>query len=88
MKQVFSQNLWKGARGYLMSHSYYDSALYERFLQMSMGNMRMTDTIRSDRTPKVAIVSTLVSGHRIMPYIFRNYHYPYRTQSFYRGSSR
>ena len=48
----------------------------------------MSDTLRSGETPKVAIVSTLVSEDKIGPYVFRNYHYPYRSQSFYKGSAR
>ena len=48
----------------------------------------MNDTLRTAGTPKTALISTLVSGHRIMPYVFRNYQYPYRSQSFYRGSAK
>ena len=96
----------------MLSHSYYDTASYEKYLQKQMGETRLIDTvrsgmlllgnlslksplcmyinqsIRSENTPKAAMVSTVVSGQRIMPYVFRNYEYPYRSQSFYRGSAR
>jgi len=55
---------------------------------MFVGNMRMIDTIRTQGTPKTAIVATLVSGHRIAPYVFRNYNYSHRNHSQYRGSAR
>ena len=87
-REVFSQDLFHGARGWVLSHSYYDTRKYEETLRGFVGKMKLSETVRSEGTPKTAIISTLVSGHRIMPYIFRNYQYPYRSQSFYRGTAR
>ena len=87
-QQVFTQDLFKGARGWLLSHSYYDTPKYEETLRSFVGDTKMNDTLRTAGTPKTALISTLVSGHRIMPYVFRNYQYPYRSQSFYRGSAK
>ena len=71
-----------------MSHSYYDTKLYEKILQNYCGRTMLNDTLRSSGTPKSSLISTLVSGNRIAPYVFRNYQYPTRTQSYYRGSAR
>lgn len=85
--EVFKQNMFSGATGYLRSHSYYNTLAYERVLQSFVGNMVMGETARSRLTPKVAIVATLVNTEPMGPFVFRNYHYPYRSQSNFKGSS-
>jgi hypothetical protein len=45
----------------------------------------MIEAERSMAGPKVTLVSTLVSGDRIAPFVFRSYKLPYRTQSNYKG---
>jgi hypothetical protein len=42
---------------------------------------------RSHGGPKLTLVSTLVSGDRIAPFVFRNYKLPYRTRSNYKGKN-
>jgi len=86
---VFSQNFLEGARGFLSSHSYYNTKLFEKVLQDFVGTTRTIDTKRMSRKgPNVAIVSTLVSDDRIAPFIFRNYVHPQFNHSSYKGSSR
>ncbi|TRY74653.1 hypothetical protein TCAL_00576 [Tigriopus californicus] len=85
--EVFKQNMFSGATGYLRSHSYYNTLAYERVLQSFVGNMVMGETARTPRTPKVAIVATLVNTEPMGPFVFRNYHYPYRSPSNFKGSS-
>jgi calcium-independent phospholipase A2-gamma len=87
-QKIFTRNVLRGTTGWLTTHSYYDSEIYETILKSFVGETAMSDTVRAAHTPKVAIVSTLVSEEQICPYVFRNYHYPYRSQSFYRGSAR
>ena len=55
----------------VFQHSFYDSKNYEKILQGFVGQMAMSDTVRTPGTPKVAIVSTLVSEEKISPFIFR-----------------
>ena len=55
----------------VLQHSFYDSKNYEKILQGFVGQMAMSDTVRTPGTPKVAIVSTLVSEEKISPFIFR-----------------
>ena len=55
----------------IFQHSFYDSKNYEKILQGFVGQMAMSDTVRTPGTPKVAIVSTLVSEEKISPFIFR-----------------
>jgi len=68
-----------------MNHSYYDTVTYENILKSFVGEAKMFEAQRSLGGPKVALVSTLVSGDRIAPFVFRSYRLPYRTQSNYKG---
>lgn len=75
-------------RGWVMSHAYYNTKNYEQVLQSFVGSTTLNETRRSQGTPLTAIVATLVNDHKISPYVFRNYHYPYHSQSFFRGTAR
>ena len=68
-----------------MNHSYYDTVAYQNILKSIVGESKMFEAQRSRGGPKVALVSTLVSGDRITPFVFRSYRLPYRTQSNYKG---
>lgn len=70
----------------MFNHSYYDTIAYENILKSFVGEAKMIDAQRTFGGPKVAIISTLVSGDRIAPFVFRSYRLPYRTQSNYRGT--
>ena len=69
-----------------MNHSYYDTVAYQNILKSFVGESKMFEAQRSRGGPKVALVSTLVSGDRITPFVFRSYRLPYRTQSNYKGN--
>ena len=85
--KVFSQNFLEGAKGWVVSHSYYNTKLFEDILKTFVGTTRTIDTQRMfAQGPKVAIVSTLVSDERIAPFVFRNYLHPQRNPSNYKGS--
>ncbi len=47
MPQVFSQDMFRGARGWVLSHSYYDTIRFEETLKRFVGTTIMSDTIRS-----------------------------------------
>jgi hypothetical protein len=70
-----------------MNHSYYDTIAYEDILKSFVGEAKMFQAQRSFGGPKVALVSTLVSGDRIAPFVFRSYRLPFRTQSNYKGKA-
>jgi hypothetical protein len=84
--RIFKQSVLEGARGWVTSHSYYNTKMYEDILKTFVGDYKMSDLGRSfaSSTPKVAIVSTLVSEQRICPYVFRSYELPMRVHSSYR----
>ena len=45
-KKVFTRDVIRGATGWVMTHSYYDTRLYEETLRQFVGTMRMDDTVR------------------------------------------
>eukprot|EP00095_Tigriopus_kingsejongensis_P010573 snap_masked-scaffold1137_size60140-processed-gene-0.4 protein:Tk10573 transcript:snap_masked-scaffold1137_size60140-processed-gene-0.4-mRNA-1 annotation:"conserved hypothetical protein" len=85
--EVFKQDLFSGATGYLRSHAYYNTPAYEKVLQGFVGDIVMGETVRTLGTPKIAIVATMVNTGHMGPFVFRNYQYPYRSQSNFKGSS-
>ncbi|XP_040564446.1 calcium-independent phospholipase A2-gamma isoform X1 [Lepeophtheirus salmonis] len=85
--KVFNQNVLEGAKGYLFNHAYYDTKLYEKILKEFVGETLTWDTCRDPRTPKVALVSTIVNEMRMAPFVFRNYTFPPGITSNYKGST-
>ncbi|KRT85753.1 hypothetical protein AMK59_230 [Oryctes borbonicus] len=85
--QVFTQSTIKGTSSLVWSHSYYDTALWEKLLKMELGEETLIRTSRNKNTPKVAAVSAVVNHERVSAYIFRNYSLPWRVQSQYMGSN-
>ena len=82
---IFSQNFLEGARGWMVSHSYYNTPMFEKILQNFVGTTRTIDTKRTTigwdggsrgSACNVALVSSLVSDERITPFVFRNYLHP------------
>ncbi|KAG8222084.1 hypothetical protein J437_LFUL000529, partial [Ladona fulva] len=86
--QIFNQSPLWGTRNLVMSHSYYDTHLFEGLLKKYIGTTLLCKTARDAACPKIAIVSTVVNKPQILAYVFRNYELPYRVTSQYRGSSR
>jgi calcium-independent phospholipase A2-gamma len=89
--QIFKQNILYGAKGWVVSYSYYNTKLYEGILQdlceKHAAQAKMKDFYRSPDTPKIAIVATEVSEDRVSPYVFRSYQMPRKTHTSYNGSS-
>ncbi|XP_076231810.1 calcium-independent phospholipase A2-gamma isoform X2 [Calliopsis andreniformis] len=84
--KVFTQNAIKGTGNILWSHSYYDTALWEKLLQEHLGDKILIKTIRDPKTPKFAAISAVVNHAGVMAYVFRNYTLPHRVESQYLGS--
>ena len=86
--RIFTQSQLEGVKGWVVSHSYYNTKLYEDILKSFVGEFPMNGLNRNLwPTPKVAIISSLVTEKRITPYVFRSYSLPNRVHSSFNGSS-
>ena len=91
--QIFNQNMLYGAKGFVSSHSWYDTKFYEGVLkkicaQYGHEEVSMNDFYSSKEIPLIAIVATNVTQERLSPYVFRSYQLPRKTHTSYKGSSR
>ncbi|XP_054902415.1 calcium-independent phospholipase A2-gamma-like isoform X2 [Poeciliopsis prolifica] len=86
--EVFKQNPLVGTVNMGWSHSYYDTATWERILQETLGSELLIKTSRKKGTPKVSAVSAVVNwGTGPKAYVFRNYsHKPGHPSRFSGGS--
>ncbi|KAJ8958676.1 hypothetical protein NQ318_016401 [Aromia moschata] len=83
--QIFSQSALKGTSNLVWSHSYYDTALWEKLLREQWNNKVLIETRRNLKVPKFCAVSAVVNQSRLSAYVFRNYDLPCRVQSQYLG---
>lgn len=83
--QVFSQSALKGTSNLVWSHSYYDTALWEKLLKAQWDNRSLIETRRNLKVPNFCAVSAVVNQSRLAAYVFRNYVLPYKVQSQYIG---
>ncbi|XP_066586766.1 calcium-independent phospholipase A2-gamma-like isoform X2 [Prorops nasuta] len=84
--KIFTQSALKGTSNLVWSHSYYDTALWEKLLQENLGDKTFIKTARDITTPKFSAVSAVVNHATVMAYVFRNYTLPHRIESQYIGS--
>ncbi|XP_066149047.1 calcium-independent phospholipase A2-gamma-like [Euwallacea fornicatus] len=82
--QVFTQSALKGTSNLVLSHSYYDTELWEKLLS-EQWDKTLIETNRNLKCPKYCAVSAVVNHSRISAYLFRNYSLPWRVQSQYFG---
>ncbi|XP_027875525.1 calcium-independent phospholipase A2-gamma-like isoform X1 [Xiphophorus couchianus] len=87
--EVFKQNPLVGTVNMGWSHSYYDTATWEKILQETLGSELLIKTSRNKCTPKVAAISAVVNwGTGPKAFVFRNYsHKPGCPSRFSGGSS-
>ncbi|CAH0552148.1 unnamed protein product [Brassicogethes aeneus] len=83
--QIFTQSTFKGTSNLVWSHSYYDTALWEKLLRAVWGEKMLIETQRDAKVPKYCAVSAVVNQARLSAYVFRNYDLPFRVQSNYQG---
>lgn len=84
--KVFNQSAIWGTGNLVWSHSYYDTALWEKHLKEYFGQEELIQSARDSKCPKVAVLSAIVNQTTISPYVFRNYSLPWKVQSQYMGS--
>lgn len=83
--QIFTQSALKGTSNLVWSHSYYDTALWEKLLREQWNNKVLIETRRNLKVPKFCAVSAVVNQSRLSAYVFRNYDLPCKVQSQYLG---
>ncbi|XP_018574389.1 calcium-independent phospholipase A2-gamma-like [Anoplophora glabripennis] len=86
-KEVFKQSSWRGTGNLVWSHSYYDTALWEKKLKEHLGTFSLIGTARNSSCPKLCAVSAVVNRERVSAFVFRNYALPWKFQSQYLGNS-
>ncbi|XP_063834103.1 calcium-independent phospholipase A2-gamma-like [Ostrinia nubilalis] len=88
-KQMFGNtSLIGGTSRLVWTHSYYDTAAWERLLRDNLGDCTLTQCNRHN-SPKMALVSCVVnSGARLSPFLFRSYECGFRVRSVFPGTAR
>ncbi|CAG9862976.1 unnamed protein product [Phyllotreta striolata] len=84
--QIFTQSALAGTSNLVWSHSYYDTALWEKLLKDQWQDQILIHTRKDPRTPKFCAVSAVVNHSRLTAYVFRNYSLPVKVQSQYCGN--
>ncbi|KAM4736730.1 calcium-independent phospholipase A2-gamma-like, partial [Anableps anableps] len=86
--EVFRQNPLVGTVQMGWSHSYYNTATWERILQEMLGYGLLIKTSRYEFSPKVSAVSAVVNwGTGPKAFVFRNYNHKPGCLSRYAGGS-
>lgn len=53
--QIFTQSPLKGTSSLVWSHSYYDTARWEKLLQEQIGSQTLISTARNSESPRVRL---------------------------------
>lgn len=69
--QIFTQSALKGTSNLVWSHSYYDTALWEKILKEQWGEELLIDTARNLKTPKVSATTSHIVFWSVI-YFFYN----------------
>ncbi|CAG7831143.1 unnamed protein product [Allacma fusca] len=87
-QEIFNQNTFIGAGNLFWSHSYYNTAAWEKILRKHIGETPLITLARDPDLPRVAAISTVVNQERVYPYVFRTYAFKPSIRSRYTGGSR
>ncbi|KAF8770628.1 Calcium-independent phospholipase A2-gamma like protein [Argiope bruennichi] len=86
--EIFCRSAIWGTSRLMWSHAYYDTTAWVNVLKKTFGETLMIDTAKDKDTPKLAVVSAIMNLPHLQAFVFRNYDFPPRIQSYYRGSCR
>jgi len=70
-ENIFKTDFWSSTPRLLMSHAYYDAAIFERTLKEAFGTTRLIDLASEANRPK--LVAVAVNAHSVQPFLFRTY---------------
>lgn len=85
-KNLFKSDFWGGTSRLLMTHAYYDSALWEQILKQVYGEKSLIETAMQEDMPKIMAISASMSTPKMKPYVFRNFNLPDKAYGYYDGS--
>ncbi|GBN80898.1 Calcium-independent phospholipase A2-gamma [Araneus ventricosus] len=86
--EIFCRSTIWGTSRLMWSHAYYDTTAWVNVLKKTFGETLMIDTAKDKDTPKLAVISAIMNLSHLQAFAFRNYDFPPRVQSYYRGSCR
>ncbi|ELU02471.1 hypothetical protein CAPTEDRAFT_100304 [Capitella teleta] len=84
--QMFSRNKLMGVGKLFMSHSYYETDVWEKVLHESIGFKTFLESTRDPECPKIGLVSSLMNVTHLQNFFFRNYTLPSGVHSHFPGS--
>ncbi|KAI1287968.1 Calcium-independent phospholipase A2-gamma [Halotydeus destructor] len=87
-KNLFKSDFWRGTSRLLLTHAYYDSAVWEGILRKTYGEKSLIETTMHDDAPKLMAISASMTSPKMKPYVFRNYNLPEKAYGYYDGSSK
>jgi calcium-independent phospholipase A2-gamma len=64
--QIFTQSAIKGTSSLVWSHSYYNTALWEKLLQEQIGDKVLIKTSRKSQCPKVCLCALFIYLHKFL----------------------
>lgn len=70
-ENIFKTDFWSSTPRLLLSHAYYDAAIFEKTLKKAFGSTTMLNLATRISQPKLVAVS--VNAHTVQPFLFRNY---------------
>ncbi|GFX65475.1 calcium-independent phospholipase A2-gamma [Trichonephila clavipes] len=86
--EIFSRSTFWGTGRLMWSHAYYDTTAWVNVLKKTFGETLIIDTAKQKDSPKLAAISAILNLPHLQAFVFRNYDFPPRVQSYYRGTCR
>lgn len=70
-ENIFKTDFWSSTPRLLLSHAYYDHAIFEKTLKKAFGSTSLQTIAAESNRPKLVVVS--VNAHSVQPFLFRTY---------------
>lgn len=87
-RSLFKSDFWRGTSRLIMTHAYYDTAVWEKILKEVYSEKSLIETALHEDVPKVMAISASMSSPRMKPFVFRNFNLPDKAYGYYDGSSK